>query len=461
MYLLRTRWNHLFFSIVAMVLLASACTRAPSADEERGQSGGLSPEAPNVLVIVTDDQRAGESMKVMPRTRRLFKREGVRFPNAYVTTPLCCPSRATIMSGRYAHNHRVETLQHGPRLEMSTTLQAHLQRAGYLTGTVGKYLQGVNFEDDPPYFDRWAIAQNKPYYYDVPYNQDGAVVDLGDRYSTDYIAETGVDVLNDFNKRDDAQPWYLYLAVHAPHPPAQPKDEYKDAPVPPWKKTPALEAAGQKRPRFGTPAASKDLSTLRDDQLRTLISVDELVGAVFDELERLGEDNTLAIFLSDNGFLLGERGIYGKRVPYRESVRVPFLVRWPGNLEGGTTDRRLIANIDIAPTVLDVAGLREDAAEMDGKSLLSDGRHRALLLEHWEGDGEPVPDWASLITRRFQYTEYRPQNRAVVREYFDLRRDPWQLHDVLQDGDRRNDPDTDRLGRRLRMLRRCSASTCP
>ena len=222
--------------------------------------------------------------------------------------------------------------------------------------------------------------------------------------------------------------------------------------------------------------ALAEAQRVRTGQLRALMSVDEMVGRIFRKLEELGEKReTLAIFTSDNGFLWADHGIGGeastagqKRVPYSASVRVPFFLRWPGRVGAGGTDRRLVGNVDIAPTVLSAAGIAPDPAKppLDGRSLLDSGRRGRMLLEYWKEPGRPIPTWASLRTRRFQYVEYYRDGRRVFREYYNLLRDPWQLRNLLADGVPSNDPRIGDLQAKLKQDRTCfgrqgSASPCP
>jgi arylsulfatase A-like enzyme len=171
--------------------------------------------------------------------------------------------------------------------------------------------------------------------------------------------------------------------------------------------------------------------------------------------------DTLAFFVSDNGYLLGEHGLYQKRYPYTRSVAIPFFVRWPGHFGRAVTDRRLVANIDIAPTVLQATGVTPpDDPPMDGRSLLEqDGRSR-MLIEFWNELG--VPTWASIRKNGYQYIEYyRDDGSIFFREYYDMRSDPWQLTNLFRDGDRSNDPNRRQLHLRLERDRSCEGSACP
>jgi arylsulfatase A-like enzyme len=430
--------------------------------EASGRVHRAQPEAPNVVVFVTDDQRTGDgSLQVMPAVRRYFGRGGTRFANAYATTPLCCPSRASILTGRYAHNHGVNTLSDPFDLDQELTLQRYLRDAGYVTAMVGKYLNFWPVERPPPDFDRFTLANLRPYYSNVVFNRDGEIVQV-EGYSTDYMRDRALAYLDEFAA--SGRPWFIYVAVNAPHRPAKPAPRHMRAPVPRLPRTPAMtERDTSDKRMFSTPGKfGRNVARMHARQLRSLMAVDELVGAFFERLVELGEaKNTLAFFLSDNGMLLGEHGMEGKRLPYTESVRVPMFARLPGTFEAGAVDRRPVANIDITPTVLDAASVEAPVA-LDGRSLLDPAGRRAVLLEHWKGEDEPVPDWASVRTPRYQYVEYyRRSGRRLFAELYDLRHDPWQLRNLLAGGKSRVRDVAERLAARLEELRVCEGRSCP
>jgi arylsulfatase A-like enzyme len=441
-----------------------------AADQARAQ--GLPADAPNVLVIVTDDQRASDTLLVMPQTRRYFKRGGTRYSNAFATTPLCCPSRASILTGRYAHNTRVRKNPHATRLDVSTMFVRLLQEAGYRTALVGKFLNGWPAGTPPPFFDRYArYLPRSGQYWNPIFDINGAVRKLAG-YETDIIRTYALRYLRRFERSDDA-PWLLFVAPNAPHHPWTPELPYADARLEPWPGNPSVfEANRSDKPAYvrASRYSLADARRVRDGQLRTLMSVDDLVGRVFKELKGLGEGrDTLAFFLSDNGFTWGDHGLGGprgeagqKRTPYTASVKIPYLVRWPGRVPAGRTDHRLTGTIDIAPTVLEAAGLSPDPAKppLDGGSLLKPGGRNRILLEFWGGGS--VPSWASVRTRRLQYVEYYDKAGATTfREYYDLIRDPWQLRNMLHAAIPPDDPAIAELSAQLGRDRRCVGTDCP
>jgi arylsulfatase A-like enzyme len=418
---------------------------------------------PNVLIIVTDDQRVG-TLEVMSKTRHWFRDGGRRFPHANVTTPLCCPSRTSILTGLFAHNHGVHR-NATSGVPQRLMLQRHLTDADYQSGIIGKFLNGWRVRWNPPYFDRWATTRGSPGYFNVRFNVNGTVRTVPG-YATRFMAKKAVSFLRGF-ERHDSRPWFLYVATYAPHRPSLPEPRFAGVPVPAWNAPPAVFEADRSdkppwvRAKHASPARA---ARTRADQLRALLSVDQLVGAVFRELGALDERrDTLAILLSDNGFMWGEHGLMGKRVPYMAAVRVPLFLRWPGHVKAASIDHRNVTNVDLAPTVMAAAGLTPPSP-MDGRSLFEDWRRPRVFTEYWRIPDHPlVPGWEAIRTRRLHYVQYYdPSRRKVIfRELYRLSEDPWELHNLLHDGNSRNDPPTRWLQRLIRRYAACAGVTCP
>ena len=434
---------------------------AQSADRplDRPTFRAVGPEAPNILVIMTDDQRDG--MGVMPKTRRWFG-SGTRFTNAFATTPLCCPSRASILTGRYVHNHGV-TQNEGDswrNLDPNTTFPVYLQEAGYRTALFGKYLNRYSLDLPPPGFDRWAMrgTQQETSYYGGTWSIDGDLRIVYD-YSTDFIAQKGTR----FIRRTDADtPWMVMLTPAAPHQPFTPEPRYARATVGRWRGNPAiLEADRTDKPPYVQQVTSSLVHNrgVRRGQLRTLMSVDDLVERVRRTLARTDQDReTLVFFMTDNAFTWGEHGLTGKNVPYLTTARIPLYVRWPGRVEAGAHDERLAANIDIAPTIMDAADL-DPPTEMDGRSLLDAWTRDRLLTENLYASGR-VPRWAALITSDRHYIEVYDENGLpTFHEEYDLAADPWELENLLWDGVAT--APSPELAAQLAVDLRCAGSTCP
>lgn len=428
------------------IAAAFAVAAATSAVGGTGAAQTPAREQPNVLIVITDDQRASGTMGVMPRTRRWFADDGTHYVNALATTPTCCPSRASIMTGLYAHNHGVHTSEAGQaeNMDQLLTLQRYLRREGYLTSIYGKYLNAWPREIDPPWFDDWAILSDSTAraYFNGRWNVNGKVGRL-ERYSTRIIERKALRFI-DASEAVDDQPWLMYLTPMSPHLPAVPHPLHRGIDVPRFSKTPAMLEDDRTDKPQEVQEQEVDWKLVREwrrKQLRSLMSVDDMVGEVFRRLRQTGEArDTLAIYLSDNGFLWGEHGLGQKIRPYEASAEVPFYVRWPGHVAAGAVDDRLVANVDIAPTVMEAAGL-DAGHDYDGRSFLGDRRGR-VLLEQWKRPDRSVPNWAATRANRYLYVEYYAEDRLVpaFREYYDLVEDPWELHNLLGDLDPANDP---------------------
>jgi arylsulfatase A-like enzyme len=333
-----------------------------------------------------------------------------------------------------------------------------LKNAGYATAILGKYLTG-HVPKRPPGFSEWVVTRSQRYFRT-------RVIDNGtrrviERYSTTFLGDKATRFLRARESADEV-PWFLLVTPRAPHFPFTPEDRYAGAPVPAWDRSPAVEELDTSdKPRWVPgKAATAKAARIRTKQLRALMSVDDLVLRLRSSLRSLGEEReTLVFYLSDNGFMWGDHGLTGKNLPYSAAVKAPLLVRWPGHMEGGRS-KRLVANIDLAPTIFQATRVQPPSSPIDGRSLFSPRARKTLLLEHWGSRGRPA--WASLRSESFHFVQYYGETGKVIfREYYDLRTDPWELRNVLRDGEPGNDPDLKRLQRRLTVLRKCVGKACP
>jgi arylsulfatase A-like enzyme len=449
-------------------LLAAVATLCLAAGPHIGRGvAAARPSRPNVLVIVTDDQRKG-TMSVMPQTRSWFRASGVNYTNAWAPTPLCCPARASIFTGQYSHNHLVRNNDPDQvdNLRQRTTVQYLLHRAGYRTGMVGKYLNFWDLRKAPPYFDTYAVS-NSNKYFDVTWNVDGNLV-THHGYTTDFLSRRVMNFVRTAESSNDDRPWFLYVATRAPHAPHLPEPRYERAPVPPWDGNPAVfEADRSDKPPHVQADRGKfwRARRARKGQMRTLMSVDDFIGDLRSELGRLREkSSTLVFYVSDNGIQWAEHGVRGKGAAYTASLRVPMFARWPGHLPAGRVEARLVTHVDIAPTILDAANLTPDHV-VDGRSLLNSSWRRKFMLFEYGNQlrRSDRPTWASLRSSGLQYTEYYDTDaRSVVfREYYNLLSDPWQLKNTLGDSNLGNDTDVRALAAHLKRYRQCKGSDCP
>jgi arylsulfatase A-like enzyme len=434
---------------------------------------GLSPlpslaaSRPNVLFILTDDQRPWGALGTEPTVKAGIRDEGVTFGRAFATTPLCCPSRASLLSGLYMLNLVVETNREKFDILQqvdSMTIADSLQADGYTTGMFGKYLNGWPNDVSPSGFDRFATTPRMTY-DPAEWDVNGAIQDVT-AYPTTFIRRQSTSFLN--WAADQGKPFFLYVTPMAPHIPATPQPKYADLPVGSFHVTAAIREKDRtdKPPYVQTqdPWPLNSWKAIRAAQLRSLASVDDLVRVLLNRLVALHElDNTIIIYSSDNGFMWGEHGLHvgGKSVPYLPSVRVPLFISWPGHVDPATSDGRLVALLDLAPTILDATGTPLPH-QMDGIDLFQGGiDRRSLLLEFSTWSGFRVPTWAALVTHTYEYVEYDDDLGSVTfREYYDIAADPSQLVNLLRDGHPSNNPDVAALSNELASLRTCSGSNC-
>ncbi|MFD7557190.1 MULTISPECIES: sulfatase [unclassified Streptomyces] len=397
---------------------------------------------PNILLIVTDDQPKHTDW-ALQKTIGWIADQGVKFTNGHVATPLCAPSRSSVFSGRYAHNHGVRNNAASHSLDQHTTVQRYLKQAGYRTGLFGKYLNSWTLADNPPHFEEFALLQ--PAYTNADWNVNGTVQTING-YTTNIIKNKTLSFLD--KAATDSRPWFAYVTPYASHGPRTPEAKYANVAVPAWNGRPSVpEADRSDKPAYIQNATGTlaDGQQIRAEQLRTLLTVDDAVQAFRDKLAALGQlDNTLVIYIGDNGFGWGDHGWTKKGVPYSPAHEVPFYLSWPaGGLGSGTVDDRVVANIDIAPTILDAAGITPNTPQ-DGRSLLSGQSRDHLLVEWWKQGtaGAGPKTWASYVAKDKQYVEYYDLHtdatgavsgtgQVTFREYYDLVSDPYQLRNLL------------------------------
>ncbi len=414
-----------------------------------GMNGSAAIERPNVLIILTDDQTL-ESMRVLEKTRRLLGQEGTAFANAFVSYPICCPSRATLLTGQYAHNHKV--MANKPpdggygRLDHSNTLPVWLQESGYETAHVGKYLNGYKGPEVPPGWSHWfGLSDPSTYqFYGYTAIDGGKAVHYGNAeedYQTDVLATKAEAVLREMD-----EPFFLSVAPVAPHqersdeagkgtPPRPAKrhiGRFSSEPLPPGASFDEADVKDkpphiQKLRPLGEARKAQILRTYRS-QLESLLAIDDLVERLVNTLEETGQlDRTVIFFTSDNGFFHGQHRIPdGKLLPYEEAIHVPLIVRG-GGFPAGATALQPVSNVDIAPTIAALAGAAA-RRKMDGRNLLpvaldpSAGQDRALLIEALSRN-RSRPSYEAVRTARWMWIEYRNGSR----ELYDMQADPLQL----------------------------------
>jgi N-acetylglucosamine-6-sulfatase len=436
--------------------------------------------APNIVVIMTDDQEDTGSTAYMPKMLSLIANEGVTFKNSFVNLPLCAPSRSSFLTGQAAHNHGIKAnspLDQGGwesfKSKEANSLPVWLQAAGYKTALIGKYLNrygqqttwgawlawlgswiGVEFKGTtignprdwvPPGWNLWyAFTGSRVRYYDYWINENGKILSFDHRasdYSTDVLTERAVQFIQD--QADSRAPFFLYVApktVHAQGPRAIPSPKYEQTfndvhlPENPSFNERELRRKALKAPRLGA-KSKEDLDLSYRAELQSLQSVDDLVAAVVDALRDTNKlDDTVLIYTSDNGFLFGDHRLIGKSAAYEGSIKVPLLMRGPGIPEHETRDQ-LVSNLDLVATILDLAHAKP-GVPLDGRSLTplftaSGAPWRSALLFE-----SPVTRFEPKANR---YSGVRTANRKYVKygsgfeELFDLAADPHELKNVAED----------------------------
>jgi len=483
-----TRRRALLSAALAAALLALASlVAAPVAGAQAGAR-------PNIIFIMTDDQTRG-SLNMMHNVQTRIKAEGTEFPQTISSFPLCCPSRATYLTGQYPHNHGV--LHNVPPfggyigLDPISTLPVWLQSAGYRTMHLGRYLNGYGTQnpditDIPPGWNDWHSMVD-PSTFDLSawqMNDNGAISNQPSwnnpgEYQTDYLGRRAAELIQ--AAAPSPQPFFLSLTPPAPHssrpldpddpptlrtpsPAPRHRDAFAGTPLP---RPPNFNEANMRdKPQIVAdrtrvlPSGINSIQENYQQTLETLLSVDEAVGTILGALERTGElANTLVIYTSDNGFFYGEHRVRSEKVlPYEPAIRVPLVMRGPG-VPRGQRRSQLVSNVDWAPTILEAAGAVPGRVQ-DGRSLFELLRDPTLQLgreiELENGNGaNRIPSYRGIRNDRFLFVRH---DTTGEQELYDLRHDPFELQNL----DESEDYDRVRrlLGRRLRVLDDCSGPSC-
>ncbi|MBI4876077.1 MAG: sulfatase [Acidobacteria bacterium] len=409
------------------------------------------PRRRNVVFILADDHRydfagaLGHPWLKTPHIDRLI-RGGTVFRNAFVTTSLCSPSRASLLTGLYAHAHRV-TDNFTPLDPSLPIFPGLLRQAGYRTAFVGKWHMGGASDEPRPGFDHWVSFFGQGQYFDPEINVNGARRKTSG-YVTDILSEQALSFLRD----NSARPFCLYLSHKAVHYPFEPaprhRDLYRDAPVPRPRSMNFTEEDMRQRPEWVRRRryARQGVDGLYGHEIsfdeayrgyaRSLAAVDDSTGAVLGELARLGLlDDTLVIYMGDNGLMWGEHCLTDKRAMYEPSIRVPMWIHCPRLAPPGSTVSEMALNLDIAPTILDAAGVAVPK-NMQGRSLLPllrgerAGWRQDFLYEYdWEFDYPYTPTLTGLRTERYSYCQ--TYGLWDLDELYDVAADPGQMNNLL------------------------------
>ncbi|KAM3600590.1 uncharacterized protein V6R79_025502 [Siganus canaliculatus] len=492
---------------LALLALLTCCVRCASPSERPS----------NIILIVVDDQDVElGGMIPMKKTRALIGAEGATFVNSFTVTPLCCPSRSSILSGRYPHNHQVRNntvagncssaaWQRGPE---AAAFPALLSKHEYQTFFAGKYLNQYGSKETgdvghvPPGWDQWHALVGNSQYYNYTLSVNGKEERHGDNYHQDYFTDLITNrSLNFLDNCSPQRPFFLMLTPPAPHSPWTAAPQYEK------------EFSNVKAPRDGSydkpgkdkhwllrqpvnPMPSSSVSFLDDAYRRrwqSLLSVDDMVEALVKKLENMKQlNNTYVLYTSDNGYHTGQFSLpIDKRQLYEFDIRVPLMVRGPG-IKPNQTLKAPVLNIDLAPTILDISGVNVSTVDLDGQSFLAqmapslrNGTARPFFLVEYTGEGRPTPDpkcphlgpglsqcfpdcvcedaynntYACVRTldkqHDLQYCEFADSESFV--EFYNLTSDPHQLENIVK----KVDPSVlQSMNERLIKLQSCQGQSC-
>ena len=436
---------------------------AASCDAPQGRTA---PDTPNFIVILVDDLRwddlgiAGHPFVETPAIDRMA-REGVRFLNAFATTPLCSPSRASILTGQYAHTHGiVDNTARDAASHRLDTFAIPLHQAGYRTGFFGKWHMG-NDDSPRPGFTHWVAMRGQGEALDPQFNVNGTRA-----RESGYVTDLLTDHVVDFLRADPARPFLVFLAHKALHPNIVQHDDgsssavpgqsegfipaprhagrYANAPVPrrPNAGPMPVRKPALLRPLDGVPPLGPETATPDRDvraRLEMLLAVDESLGRVVAMLEEAGTlDRTVVIVMSDHGYFYGEHHLNEeRRLAYEETARIPLIVRYPRTAKAGTTPAQLVQTIDLAPTILELAGVT-DSTPRQGRSLVPLLRgeqppwRTSVLIEYYSDTVFPRirnMGYRAVRTERHKYVHYL--ELPGMDELYDLQADPYELDNLM------------------------------
>lgn len=431
----------------------------------------------NIIFILADDHRY-DALGFMKKFSGLqtphldqLAAEGAHFQNAFVCTALCSPSRASILTGQYPHTHSIVDNQ-APLPNGLRFFPQYLQKAGYKTAFLGKWHMGNTNDMPQPGFDYWLSFRGQGVYKNPTFNINGKQVEhKNNTYITDLLTEYALKWLG---QQDKSKPFFLYLshkAVHADFEPApRHKGQYKDMAIQYpasmyLTKTDSSKQWGENLPGVETPPLKANLPDMPNwvkkqrnswhgvdymyhgqigfndfyrNYCETLLGVDESVGKLIKWLQDNGlSDNTMVVYMGDNGFSFGERGLIDKRHAYEESMRIPMMVRCPGVVKPATKIPQIVQNIDVAPTLLAYAGL-PTPPQMQGRSFLPilrnqpvpNWRDRAFYEYYWEYDFPQTPTMFAVRTNRYKYIfNY---GNWDTNELYDLQTDPDEINNLIR-----------------------------
>ncbi len=455
--------NHFF--ILVVIVVSAQCTSSTTETFDTGQSEAVSP---NIIVVLVDDMRwdefgaAGHTYLRTPNIDRIAA-EGAFFKNAFTTMPLCSPSRAGFLTGLYAHSNGIEdNLARNEQSHRLRTFPAKLDTLGYETAFIGKWHMG-NDNSRRPGFNYWVALKGQGEAND-PYLNVNGNMQVVNGYTTDILTDFALKFIN----TEREEPFLLYLSHKALHPNFVQHDDGSVTAIDGGGFVAADRHKGMykdevfaKRPNYGIPPTDKpalarkinDLPLLSEETVtpektireraEMLMAVDDGLGKLLEALETDGRlDNTVIVITSDHGYWYGEHGLSEeRRLAYEEVIRIPLLIRYPPKINPGSTPEQMVLSLDLAPTLIDLAGQTVNA-HFQGRSLapLFEGKaenwRTSFLIEYFSDHVfERIVNmgYKAVRTDRYKYIHY--VDLADMDEFYDLQEDPYELHNLINDPD--------------------------
>ncbi|QDV24732.1 sulfatase family protein [Aureliella helgolandensis] len=455
------------FCVLPAMLVGCFAVGLPGGSNAQETQGAKVEKRPNILLMLCDDIRfnalgcMGHPHLKTPNIDRLAS-EGVLFENVFCTTSLCSPSRASILSGLYAHTHGV-TNNFTEFPDSMGTFPIQLQKVGYETAYIGKYHMGENNDEPRPGFDHFVTHKGQGQYFDTEFNVDGQGGKVVPGYYTTVVTDMAEEWIQD---RSGDKPWMMMIGQKAPHSFYFPEPKYEHAfddveidyphsafdlsDKPEWIRQRLNTWHGIYGPLFDwrkdfpdtSAAAVLDFQAMVRAYMGTILSVDDSMGRLVQLLAERGElENTIVIFMGDNGLLEGEHGMVDKRTMHEPSIRIPLVMRYPG-MSGGSAKRvkQQVLTVDIAPTLCELAGA-EPLPKIHGRSLVQlvadkDPAWRTSWFYHYNYEKQfpYTPNVRGVRTDRWKLIRYPHGDGQADRhmgELYDLANDPDELHNLF------------------------------